>query len=119
MANSALLSRVPLPAANIHPIPTQGLAPEEAARRYEQELKSFYEATRGETMRRLFNVTLLGLGEDGHLASLFSRNRCATGTGAMGRRCRGRQGGDAHHTDLSCARKQLKYLVPRRGRGKE
>lgn len=71
MANSALLSRVPIPAANIHPIATQGVAPEEAARRYEQELKSFYEATRGETMRRLFDVTLLGLGQDGHLASLF------------------------------------------------
>lgn len=71
MANNALLSLVPIPAANIHPIPTEGLTPEEAARRYEQELKSFYEATRGETMRRLFDVTLLGLGEDGHLASLF------------------------------------------------
>jgi 6-phosphogluconolactonase len=71
MANKALLSRAPIPAANIHPIPTEGLTPEDAARRYERDLKSFYEATRGETMRRLFDVMLLGLGEDGHLASLF------------------------------------------------
>jgi 6-phosphogluconolactonase len=71
MVKNALLSGVPIPAANVHPIPTEGLSPDEAARRYEQELKSFYEATRGETMRRLFDVTLLGLGEDGHIASLF------------------------------------------------
>lgn len=71
MVKNALLLRAPIPSANIHPIQTEGLSPEDAALRYDRELKSFYEATRSETMRRLFDVTLLGLGEDGHIASLF------------------------------------------------
>jgi 6-phosphogluconolactonase len=38
MAREALLSRAPIPAINIHPIPTEGITPEEAAAVYEHEL---------------------------------------------------------------------------------
>jgi 6-phosphogluconolactonase len=71
MAREALLSRVPAPESNIHAIPTEGLSPDQAASAYEMTLKRFYGADALAPDRPLFAVTLLGIGEDGHTASLF------------------------------------------------
>ena len=71
MVNEAMLSHVPVPAANIHPMPTLGVTPEQAVKVYERELQLFHGEETLDRARPLFNVVLLGLGTNGHTASLF------------------------------------------------
>jgi len=58
------------PASNIHAIPTD-TNPDDSAGRYEHELKSFYGSDQLEPSRPLFEVVLMGVGPDGHTASIF------------------------------------------------
>jgi len=71
MARAAFLSHVPVPPENVHPVETQGVTLDEAAARYETMLKSLYGADALEPGRPLLNLAFLGLGEDGHTASLL------------------------------------------------
>jgi 6-phosphogluconolactonase len=80
MAAEALLQHVPVPAANVHRVPTEIGPPQAVAEAYEKDIRQTFGEPRSVSR---FDLVYLGLGANGHTASLFPHSPALTETSRL------------------------------------
>jgi 6-phosphogluconolactonase len=78
MIKEYLLSRIAIPQENVHPILTEGITIEGSAKKYEADMRTFFKI--GDNDIPVFDLIILGIGADGHTASLFPGAAPSLGT---------------------------------------
>ena len=115
-AKKDFLHRVPIPVDQIHPMPGD-LSPEEGALTYEREMVDYFQLKEGELP--VFDLIYLGLGNDGHTASLFPGHKALEETKRL---VVAVKGGDPHVSRITMTypvlnhARQIVFMVSGKGK---
>ena len=82
-ANETLLSKINIPDENINPVYQDNMTLHQCADSYSQKIETFFADSLEDDYEPLFDVMLLGLGKDGHTASLFPGDKAVDETAKL------------------------------------